>query len=76
MALRWCAAGLSEAKKQFRRVNGDMHLKALRTALDEHVAASVAPPRLHCREGGGRIAQLLGTVTEIPCQVRHSLGLL
>src|ERR1035437_4579245 len=26
MALRWCAAGLVEAGKQFRRVNGHMHL--------------------------------------------------
>ncbi|MBO0841473.1 MAG: IS256 family transposase [Sciscionella sp.] len=39
MALRWCAAGIAEAGKQFRRVNGHMHLPALRTALDEHVAA-------------------------------------
>ena len=44
MAMRWCAAGLLEAKKQFRRVNGHMHLKALRTALDEDVRVSVAPP--------------------------------
>src|SRR5689334_946519 len=39
MALRWCAAGMAEAGKQFRRVNGRLHLTALRTALDEHVAA-------------------------------------
>jgi putative transposase len=39
MALRWCAAGIAEAGKQFRRVNGHMHLAALRRALDEHVAA-------------------------------------
>jgi transposase-like protein len=38
MALRWCAAGMVEAGKQFRRVNGHLHLPALRTALDEHVA--------------------------------------
>jgi len=38
MALRWCAAGMVEAKKQFRRVNGHLHLKALRAALDAHVA--------------------------------------
>ena len=43
MALRWCAAGLFEAKKQFRRVNGHMHLRALRTALEEHVGVAVAP---------------------------------
>ena len=39
MALRWCAAGIVEAGKQFRRVNGHLHLPALRRALDEHVAA-------------------------------------
>ena len=39
MTLRWCAAGMAEAGKQFRRVNGHMHLAALRRALDEHVAA-------------------------------------
>src|SRR5918994_2872732 len=30
MALRWCAAGMVEAGKQFRRVNGHLHLRALR----------------------------------------------
>ena len=39
MALRWCAAGMVEAGKQFRRVNGHLHLKALRAALDRPVAA-------------------------------------
>lgn len=39
MALRWCAAGMIEASKQFRRVNGHLHLPALRAALDAHVAA-------------------------------------
>ena len=39
MALRWCAAGMIEARKQFRRVNGHLHLPALRVALDEYVAA-------------------------------------
>jgi hypothetical protein len=28
MALRWCAAGMVEAGKQFRRVNGYLHLAA------------------------------------------------
>ena len=36
MALRWCAAGMVEAAKQFRRVNGHLHLPALRVALDTH----------------------------------------
>jgi putative transposase len=36
MALRWCAAGMREAAKQFRRVNGHLHLAALRVALNTH----------------------------------------
>jgi putative transposase len=34
MALRWCAAGMVEAGKQFRRVNGHLHLRALRDTLE------------------------------------------
>ncbi len=34
MALRWCAAGMTEAATQFRRVNGHLHLAALRVELD------------------------------------------
>jgi len=39
MALRWCAAGMVEATTQFRRVNGHLHLRSLRSALERHVAA-------------------------------------
>ncbi len=39
MALRWCAAGMIEARGQFRRVNGHLHLPSLRATLDAHVAA-------------------------------------
>ncbi len=39
MALRWCAAGMVEASSQFRRVNGHLHLPALRSALERHVGA-------------------------------------
>ena len=38
MAMRWCAAGMVEASSQFRRVNGHLHLPALRAALERHVA--------------------------------------
>ncbi len=38
MALRWCTAGMVEAGKQFRRVNGHLHLPVLRAALERHVA--------------------------------------
>ena len=34
MALRWCAAGMVEAGKQFRRINGHLHLGALRDTLE------------------------------------------
>jgi putative transposase len=44
MALRWCAAGMTEAKKQFRRVNGHLHLKSLRNALNEHARVGDTPP--------------------------------
>jgi len=43
MALRWCAAGMVEAGKQFRRVNGHLHLPALRAALQRVTAETVAP---------------------------------
>ena len=41
MALRWCAAGMVEAGKQFRRVNGHLHLRSLRDTL-EKVTETVA----------------------------------
>jgi putative transposase len=43
MALRWAAAGMLEAGKQFRRVNGHLHLPALRRALEVEVAKTVPP---------------------------------
>jgi transposase-like protein len=45
MALRWCAAGMIEAGKQFRRVNGHLHLPTLRAALERETAKSVVPVR-------------------------------
>jgi putative transposase len=43
MALRWCAAGMGEAAKQFRKVNGFLHLAALRKTLDAYAAKGVTP---------------------------------
>jgi putative transposase len=43
MVLRWVAAGMGEAAKQFRRVNGFLHLPALRAALERTVATAVTP---------------------------------
>ena len=39
MALRWIAVVMGEARKQFRRVNGHLHLPALRSALDATITA-------------------------------------
>lgn len=47
MALRWCAAGMIEARRQFRRVNGHLHLPALRVALDAYVAAETVSAVRH-----------------------------
>jgi len=47
MALRWCAAGMIEASHQFRRVNGHLHLPALRTALARHVGAESVTDECH-----------------------------
>jgi hypothetical protein len=40
MVLRWIAAGMGEAARQFRRVNGYLHLPALRVALDATIAVT------------------------------------
>ncbi len=48
MALRWCAAGMLEAAKQFRRVNGFLHLPALRAALEAQMKGAVSP---RCDDG-------------------------
>jgi putative transposase len=43
MVLRWCAAGMAEAAKQFRRVNEFLHPPALHAALDAQVTEAVTP---------------------------------
>ena len=50
MALRWCAAGMGEAAKQFRKVNGFLHLPALRTALNAHIAETAVTPIVYNEE--------------------------
>ena len=45
MALRWCAAGMIQAGKQFRRVNGHLHLPALRATLDQTITTAVTPTK-------------------------------
>jgi len=39
----WCTAGMVEAGKQFRRVNGHLHLPALRAALERETPRTVTP---------------------------------
>ena len=50
MALRWCAAGMLEATKQFRKVNGFLHLPALRRTLDAEVARMTVTPNQYDEE--------------------------
>jgi putative transposase len=50
MALRWCAASLVEAGKQFRRVNGHLHLPALRTSLQRHVETANVGTHCHTQD--------------------------
>jgi putative transposase len=45
MVLRWIAAGMGEARRQFRRVNGYLYLPALRAALDQTMATDVTPTK-------------------------------
>jgi putative transposase len=40
MVLRWIAAGMGEAATQFRRVNGYLHLPALRSALEATITVT------------------------------------
>jgi putative transposase len=42
MVLRWMAAGMGEAAEQFRRVNGYLHLPALRSALEAIITVTPA----------------------------------
>jgi putative transposase len=44
MVLRWVAAGMDQARRQFRRVNGHLHLAALRVALDATIT-TVTPSK-------------------------------
>ncbi len=56
MALRWSAAGMVKASKQFRRVNGFMHLPALPDALEP----TSPPPHPDRGRQGGRCLRVTG----------------
>src|SRR4051812_12208664 len=47
MCLRWTAAGMLEAERQFRKIIGYRHLARLANAVERHVAAqrSTTPDR-------------------------------
>ncbi len=44
MELRWCGAGMIEARGQFRRVKDHLHLPALHLALDAHSPRKLSVP--------------------------------
>jgi hypothetical protein len=41
MAMRWCSAGMLEARQPFRRVNGHLHLPTLRAVLERETSQNV-----------------------------------
>jgi hypothetical protein len=45
MVLGWIAAGMGEARRQFRRVNGHLYLPALPAALDQTIATNATPTK-------------------------------
>ena len=45
MVLGRTAAGIGEAARQFRRVNGFLHLPAVRVVLDQTIATDVTPTK-------------------------------
>ena len=49
IALRWCAAGLVEAGKQFRRVNGHMHLPTCEPPSSDMSPSRVSVPTVMMR---------------------------
>jgi hypothetical protein len=54
LLLRWVAAGMGEAAKQFRRVNGHLHLPALRPALDATITTVTPTKENAARSPSGR----------------------
>jgi len=66
MALRWCAAGMGEAAKQLRRVNGHLHLPAPRTALDNHTSVTAT----EYKQGASSLT-ITKTATQVPRNSRH-----
>jgi hypothetical protein len=65
--LRWIAAGMGEAAKQFRRVNRYLHLPALRAALDATIATR------QTEQGGCRLITHQAA-TEVPGRSGHPPG--
>jgi hypothetical protein len=47
MALRWTAAGMLEAERQFRRVVGYRDLPKLRTAIERELHSSEEAPMIN-----------------------------
>jgi len=68
MALRRCAARMIEDRKQFRRVNGHLHLPALRAALQANTAAAAARTvGTGMQDKGGPSSLMIkGAATEVP----------
>jgi hypothetical protein len=76
MALRWCATGMIEAGKQFRRVNGHLHLSTLRAALGRETAKSVGLGVTVISECSLMLTGPRALVTKVDDQVIQNAGTL
>ena len=63
MALRWTAAGMLEAERQFRKIIGYRDLAKLVIAIERHTHLTATPPRPH---RGGRYPRHRLTITPGP----------
>jgi hypothetical protein len=56
MALRWTAAGMLEAERQFRRIIGNRDLAKLAMAIEDSVTETTSPTR-HGRDPRHRLSR-------------------
>jgi hypothetical protein len=73
MALRWTAAGMLEAERQFRRVIGYRDLGKLAVAVEREVGAA-SPPSPATKECSSPLPcdRQIGTAVEVPRRAGHA----
>jgi hypothetical protein len=71
MSLRWCAAGMVEAAKQFRRFNGYLHLSAC--APRSKPRSPALSPHIDAQEVESGL-MIIGAATEVQRNSGHPLS--